>query len=279
MKTVLETIDAGTGFLEKRGIEDARRNMQLLVAHQLNCTRTQLYMDFDQPIDEVDLEPLRKSLKKRAQGVPLQHLLGTVEFFRREFKSDSRALIPRPETEELVSLVLKQKVAEVPRILDLGAGSGVLGLSLAAEIPKSRAVLVDLSPEALSLARENGDILSIPNASYLLSDLFAEVEGKFDLIVANLPYVPEVDRSSLAPELSHDPDLALFSGESGLDCLVRFCGQVSEFLEPGGLVALEVGHSQGEKVQKLLQDGGLSEVSLFTDLSGVARFPMARKPL
>ncbi len=278
MKTVLETIDAGAGFLEKHGIDDARRNMQLLVAHQLKCTRTQLYMNFDQPMQEADLVPLREALKQRAKGVPLQHLLGTVEFYRREFKSDKRALIPRPETEELVSIVLKQDLPEQPRILDVGTGSGVLGLSLAAEIPGSQAVLVDISPEALALAKENSDLLTIPNASFIESDLFAEVEGEFDLVVANLPYVAERDRAQMSKELAHDPDLALFSGEDGLDCLRRFCEQVSEFLKPGALVALEVGYDQGDRVGKLLQDAGLSEVSVASDLSGIRRFPMARKP-
>ena len=136
MSTVLETIDKGTLYLEKRGIADARRNMQLLVAHQLQCSRMQLYVQFDRPLDEATLQPLREALKRRSEGVPIQHLLGQVEFHRRQFKTDARALIPRPETEELAELVLALDAPhEDQAILDMGCGSGVLGLTLAAERP------------------------------------------------------------------------------------------------------------------------------------------------
>ena len=107
MTTVLDIIDKGTIYLEKKGVLDARRNMQLLIIHQLGCSRVDLYMQFDRPMTEAELIPLRENLKRRGEGEPLQHILGTVEFYRREFKTDSRALIPRPETEELADLILK----------------------------------------------------------------------------------------------------------------------------------------------------------------------------
>ena len=173
MTTVLETLDKGTAYLSKKGIEDARRNMQMLVAHQLACTRMDLYLRFDQPLGESDLVPLRELLKRRGEGVPLQHLLGTVEFHRRDFKTDSRALIPRPETEELAEWLLKNAaLPENPRILDMGCGSGVLGLTLAAEYPGAEVHLADLSRDALALARENAAMLGIANASFAESDLF-----------------------------------------------------------------------------------------------------------
>ena len=118
MTTVLDILDKGTAYLERKGIEDARRNMQMLVAHQLGCTRMDLYLRFDQPIDEDRLAPLREALRKRGEGVPLQHLLGAVTFHRRDFKTDARALIPRPETEELAEWLLKNAaLPENPRIL------------------------------------------------------------------------------------------------------------------------------------------------------------------
>jgi len=132
MSTILETINGGTRYLEKRGIEDARRNMQMLVAHQLKCTRTDLYLQFDRPLDETDLAPLRETLKKRGEGVPVQHLLGKVWFHKHEFKTDARALIPRPETEELAEWILKWELPAGQHVLDMGCGSGVLGLTLAA---------------------------------------------------------------------------------------------------------------------------------------------------
>jgi release factor glutamine methyltransferase len=278
MTTVLEILDKGTAYLAKKGIEDARRNMQMLVAHQLDCTRMDLYLRFDQPLEEGDLAPLRDLLKRRGDGVPLQHLLGSVTFHRRDFKTDARALIPRPETEELAEWLIKNvKLPENPRVLDMGCGSGVLGLTLAADLPGSQVTLADLSPEALDLARENAALLEISNATFVKSDLFSALAGRrFDLIVANLPYVPESDRASLSKEVSHDPDLALFSGPDGLDLIRRFVPAAKDHLNPGGWLALEIGIHQSEEVESLLRAASLTDVLTLKDLSGIPRFPVAR---
>ncbi|WP_193214426.1 peptide chain release factor N(5)-glutamine methyltransferase [Luteolibacter marinus] len=279
MTTVLETLDKGTAYLTKKGIEDARRNMQLLVAHQLQCTRMDLYLRFDQPLDESDLAPLREQLKKRGEGIPLQHLLGTVEFHRREFKTDGRALIPRPETEELAEWLLKNAgLPDNPAILDMGCGSGVLGLTLAAEIPGSQVTLADVSPAALDLARENAAALELANVHFVESDLFSALGGgSYDLIVANLPYVPESDRPSLAREVTHDPDLALFGGADGLDVIRRFVPAAASHLNPGAWLALEIGIDQSAEVEQRLVAASLTGVLTLKDLSGIPRFPIARK--
>ena len=278
MTTVLEILDKGTAYLAKKGIEDARRNMQMLVAHQLACTRMDLYLRFDQPLEEEQLAPLRDLLKRRGDGVPLQHLLGSVTFHRRDFKTDARALIPRPETEELAEWLLKNvKLPENPHILDMGCGSGVLGLTLAADLPGSQAVLADLSPDALDLARENAELLEIPNATFIESDLFSALAGRtFDLIVANLPYVPETDRPTLSKEVTHDPALALFGGPDGLDLIRRFVPAAKDHLAPGGWLALEIGIDQSEEVESLLRAASLSDVLTLKDLSGIPRFPVGR---
>ena len=279
MSTVLETIDGGTRYLEKRGIEDARRNMQMLVAGQLGCTRMDLYLQFDRPLDEATLVPLREALKKRGEGIPLQHLLGTVWFHSREFKTDARALIPRPETEELAEWILSWDLPETQRVLDMGCGSGVLGLTLAAERPAWDVALADVSPDALALSRENATSLEISNASFLESDLFSAVEGEFDGIVANLPYVPESERATMAREVLHDPALALFSGADGLDLIRRFIPEAFGHLKPGGWLVLEIGHDQASQVAGILQDSAFTAITVKTDLSGVARFPFAKRPL
>lgn len=278
MTTVLETIDGGTRYLEKRGIEDARRNMQMLVARQLGCTRMDLYLQFDRPLEECDLIPLRETLKQRGEGVPLQHLLGTVWFHNREFKTDARALIPRPETEELAEWLLCQNFPEAGRVLDVGCGSGVLGITLAAERPGWTVTLADVSPEALALARENAESLAVSNVEWAESDLFAALNGHFDGIVANLPYVPETERPTLSREVLHDPSLALFGGLDGLDVIRRFVPDAFARMRPGAWLALEIGHDQASQVAALLEGSGFADVNVLTDLSGVDRFPTARRP-
>ena len=278
MSTVLETIDGGTRYLEKRGIEDARRNMQMLVARQLGCTRMDLYLQFDQPVGESDLIPLRETLKKRGEGFPLQHLLGTVWFHKHEFKADARALIPRPETEELVEWILKWELPKNQQVLDMGCGSGVLGLTLAAARPDWDVTLVDVSPDALALARENGEALNAINTNFVESDLFTALGSGFDGIVANLPYIPEAERSTLAREVMHDPALALFSGPDGLDLIRRFVPEAFHRLNSGGWLVMEIGHDQASQVGEILRASGFTDIEVKTDLSGVARFPFAKRP-
>ncbi len=278
MSTVLETIDGGTRYLEKRGIEDARRNMQMLVAHQLGCSRTDLYVQFDRAVEESDLVPLRENLKKRGEGVPLQHLLGSVWFHKLEFKSDARALIPRPETEELAEWILNWELPADFHVLDMGCGSGVLGLTLASERPGWSVTLADVSPDALALAQENAALLEIQNASFLLSDLFSSVDATFDGIVANLPYVAESERATISREVSHDPALALYSGADGLDLIRRFIPEAFHRLKPGGWLVLEIGHDQASQVAEILKASGFNDIEAKTDLSGIARFPFAKKP-
>lgn len=279
MSTVLETIDGGTRYLEKRGIEDARRNMQIMVAHQLACTRMQLYTQFDRPLGESELVPLREMLKRRGEGVPLQHVLGVVSFHHRDFKSDSRALIPRPETEELAEWILSMSMGDDLNVLDMGCGSGVLGLTLAAERPTWQVTLADISEDALTLAKENAAALGIGSARLLRSDLFSAVEVEFDGIVANLPYVPESERASLSLEVMHDPALALFGGADGLEVIRRFIPEAFRRLRPGGWMVLEIGHDQASQVEEILRSSGFADIEVKTDLSGVARFPFARRPI
>jgi len=278
MSTVLETIDGGTRYLEKREIADARRNMQLLVAHQLRCTRMDLYVQFDRLVSESDLQPLRENLKLRGEGVPLQHLLGQVLFHHRDFKSDARALIPRPETEELAEWLLSMNLPQHQTVLDMGCGSGVLGLTLAAERPEWQVTLADIAPAALALAQENAATLALANVGWSESDLFSAIDGTFDGIVANLPYVPESERASLSREVLHDPPLALFGGPDGLDMLRRFIPDAFARLKPGGWLALEIGHDQASQVAEILGRCGFSHLETKTDLSGVPRFPFARHP-
>lgn len=283
MKLLLETLNSGAEYLAKRQVEDPRLNMEHLLAHVLGCRRLDLYLRFDVVLDEAQLQPLRVLLKRRGEGEPLQHLLGTVPFYGHEFVSDARALIPRPETEHLVHLLVEKTLAgKAPgSVLDMGTGSGCIGLSLAKAWPSAQVVLADVSEDALELARLNATRLNLHGHHVRLvrSDLFEELQGqRFDLIVANLPYIPSGEMASLSREVLRDPWLALDGGKSGLDIVDRLIEAAPVHLKKGGLLALELHHDQAATVLNRLQLAGFSYMHGAQDLSGIERFVFATAP-
>ncbi|MDA7683516.1 peptide chain release factor N(5)-glutamine methyltransferase, partial [Akkermansiaceae bacterium] len=215
MTTILDVLEKGASFLDKKEIAEPRLNMELMVAYELGIKRMDLYLRFDQPLDKAALASLREKLKKRSENVPLQHINKVVHFGNYEFYCDHRALIPRPETEELVDLVKKQLLTKPARILDVGCGSGVLGLTLSKDLGSDceQLTLADLSTEALSLCEQNRKALGV-EATLIESNLFS-----------NLPYIAEGERAKLEPEVLHDPEMALFSGSDGLDLLRLFSAE------------------------------------------------------
>lgn len=288
MKTIQDILTGGTAYLESRGVEGARHSMQSLLVHVLGKNKTWLYLHYDDPLSEEQLAPLRELLRERGKGVPLQHLLGSTEFYRREFRTDTRALIPRPETEELVEMALSMaRRKEGMRVLDMGCGSGIIGITLALELAKYHpdVVMVDISESALSLTLENATALSARVKTYR-SDLFAAwtpAEDNavvpptgFNLVLANLPYVP--DGEEVATEVTHDPATALYGGPDGLDVVRRFLADARPHLAEGCLVMLEVGHDQGHATAALMADLGYTDTRVLTDMSGKPRFPMGYAP-
>ncbi|MBQ8480664.1 MAG: peptide chain release factor N(5)-glutamine methyltransferase [Akkermansia sp.] len=288
MKTIQDILTGGTAYLESRGVEGARHSMQSLLVHVLGKNKTWLYLHYDDPLSEEQLAPLRELLRERGKGVPLQHLLGSTEFYRREFRTDARALIPRPETEELVEMALSMaRRKESMRVLDMGCGSGIIGITLALELAKYHpdVVMVDISEAALSLTLENATALSARVKTYR-SDLFAAWNPAednavvpptgFNLVLANLPYVP--DGEEVATEVTHDPATALYGGPDGLDVVRRFLADARPHLAEGCLVMLEVGHDQGHATADLMADLGYTDTRVLTDMSGKPRFPMGYAP-
>lgn len=288
MKTIQDILTSGTAYLEARGIDAPRHSMQSLLVHVLGCSKTWLYLHHDDPLSEAQLAPLRELLRERGKGVPLQHLLGTTEFYRREFRTDARALIPRPETEELVEMALHTvKPQQGMRVLDMGCGSGIIGITLALELAphKPEVVMADVSEPALALTLENATALGAKVRTYR-SDLFEAWSSKddnpvvppadFDLVLANLPYVP--DGEQVSAEVSHDPATALYGGADGLDIVRRFLKEALPYLAEGCLVMLEVGHDQGHTTADIMAELGYTGCRVLTDMSGKARFPMGYAP-
>jgi release factor glutamine methyltransferase len=277
--SVLQVLKASTEYLSKHTIDQARLNAEHLLAHVLGRTRIELYLEFERELGETELAPLRELVRRRGEGEPLQHLLGTVEFCGLTFLCDKRALVPRPETEELVELLVsevKTQKAEI-RILDVGTGSGVIALSLASKFPDARIVGVDVSEDALALARENAAWLGLTGrVEFRQGDLLQDFTERFDVIVANLPYIARSDRPTLSREVLRDPEIALFAGEQGDGLIRRLIDQAPAHLEPGGLLALEIGLGQAEGLAAFLPKKIWRDIEPRNDYQGVTRFLFAR---
>jgi len=275
--TVLEVLQATTTYLKRHNIENPRLNAEHLLAHVLGRKRIELYLEFERELTEADLGPLRELVKRRGEGEPLQHLLGTVEFCGHVFLCDKRAMVPRPETEELVEFLKSEIRNSKSEILDIGTGSGVIALSLAAKFPDAEVLAVDISDDALALAQENAARLNLADrVRFLKSNLLENVEGTFDLIVANLPYVSTQDRHTLSREVLHDTAVAVFAGERGDELIRELIAEGPSRLRRGGMLALEIGIGQSEALFSALAEKNYRDIYLKTDYSGVTRFLFAR---
>ena len=275
--TVLEVLQSTTAYFKKRAIESPRLNAEHLVAHSLGKKRIELYLDFERPLSEPELAPLRELVRRRGQGEPLQHLLGTVEFGDHTFISDRRALVPRPETEQLVEYIADLPLPPRARILDVGTGSGVIVLSLAARFAEAEMHAVDISEDALALARENTERSGLADRIHFSqSHLLKEVEGAFDLIVANLPYVAAHEAPQLAPEVQHDPAVALYGGAAGDELIRELIATAPAHLAPSGTLALEIGRGQAEGLSAFLTEQNYQDIAVKKDYAGIARFLFAQ---
>ena len=276
-KTLLDVLQSTTAYFTKHQIESPRLNAEHLIAHVLKMSRLELYLEFETKLNEIELAQLRELVRRRAQGEPLQHLLGTVEFCGQTFLCDRRALVPRPETEELVEL-LKSKIQNPKsKILDVGTGSGVIALSLAARFPEAKVLAVDISDDALSLAKENAEKLGLSErVQFQKGDLLENLGERFDLVVANLPYISMQDRHLLAREVLHDPDVALFAGPAGDEIVRRLIEQAPSHFNPGGLLALEIGINQAKGLGEFLRQKNYHDIESKKDYSGVTRFVLGR---
>jgi release factor glutamine methyltransferase len=269
------------GRLAESGMEGARLQAELLLAHVLRTDRLHLYMDLQRPLDRKEIERLHELVGRRLAGEPLQHLTGSTHFYGRLFISDRRALIPRPETEVLVEACLAERPAANPEVLDLCCGSGVVGLSMVAELAGAHADLADLSNEACALAAENAAHLGLGERVRIhRGDLWTPfpAEQRWDVIVANPPYVESESIPGLAIEVrDYDPRLALDGGADGLHVIRRIILGAAERLRTGGFLALEIGDDHGARVSGLLSEAGWANVRVIPDLTRRDRVVIARR--
>jgi release factor glutamine methyltransferase len=285
--TILTVLKWAQQYLQAKGISEPRAGAEVLLAHCLGCSRLELYLRHDQPLADGELSCYKTALKRRLAHEPTQYITGRQEFWSLDFLVSPAVLIPRPETELLVEAVLQHRrqpepAGEIPRILDVGTGSGILAVTLATQLPEAQVVAVDRSWAALKVARENARRHEAAGrVTWILGDLVAALAPKdnFDVVVANPPYVPTTDWEQLPPELKdYEPRLALDGGPDGLDVIRALVPAVAPLLRPAGLLALEVGQGQAEAVKELLDgQGAYAPAAIIPDYQRIGRVVLARR--
>lgn len=269
--------------LKKRGSSSPRLDAELLLGKVTGLSRVQMVIDPERPLQKAELAAYKALHQRRRAGEPVAYLLGVREFYGRPFRVDPRVLIPRPDTETLVEVALARTraVSLCARVLDLCTGSGCVAVSLARERPTTRVLGVDISEGALAVACENALRLGAVNAAFLRSDLFAALPpaARFDLITANPPYIPDPEIPELQPDIrDYEPRVALSGGTDGLDLVRRIVTDAPGRLEPGGVLAMEVGAGQAPAVAALFEHAGLQEVTRTRDLGGHERVVSGVRP-
>ncbi len=280
MLTVLEILKRTADFLAKHHVEQPRLQAELLVGHSLGLGRMQLYLQFERPLTEPELAQLRPLVKRRSEREPLQYIVGTTDFADITLKVDRRALIPRPETELLVEFAKQRGGAAGPaQLLDLGTGSGALALALAHAWPSVKVTAVDVSEEALALARENAALLGFtPRVNFVQSDWFANIpaEARFEMIIANPPYLSDTEVAETEPEVrTFEPANALSSGPTGTEAVGKILRDAKARLAPGGWLLMETGIGQHAALVALAQTCGYTQVESHQDLTQRDRFVLA----
>lgn len=280
--TVRSLLQWARDWLGKKGVENPRLDAELLLARALRCDRLRLYVDHDKPPEAAELQLFKELILRRAAREPVAYILGVREFYGRPFAVDRRVFIPRPETELLVQAALEALGAPEQaqgRVLDLCAGSGAIGVTLAAERPSLRVDLVEVSEGAAEVARANAAAHAPGRCEVRVGDLYAALPepGRYRAIVSNPPYVPQGDAARLAPEIAqHEPQLALFGGLDGLDVIRPLVAGAPARLQPGGWLFLEIDPPQAAAVIALCGQAGLASARVQRDLAGLDRIVSAR---
>ncbi len=252
MPTLISTLKKSENFLKQKGISNALFNAEILFANALNCKRIDLYLRYNYNLTDEQLATIRTLLTRRAHNEPLQYIIGEWPFHELSLFVDRRALIPRPETEFLVELLIyffnKQKYNNI-KILDLGTGTGAIALSLAKSFPKSHVTATDISTDALSLAKKNAIKNNISNITFLRSDWYSNINDTFNLIVSNPPYLTHTEWENTQPEIKNfEPKIALVADNDGKSDLIQIIKNSHEFLKEKGVLVLETGDTQHDEL-------------------------------
>jgi release factor glutamine methyltransferase len=277
MPTVSFLLKRAENFLRDREISQARLEAEWILAHLLHCRRCDLYGHLEEKLDPSILFPFISLVRRRGQREPLQYILEKSDFYNVSLRNDKRALIPRPETEELVEWIVKTWKDRPPgRILDLGTGSGAIGIALAKAFQKSEILAIDIDPDALELAKENAKENQISNISFIQSNWFGHVEGSFDLIVANPPYLTAAEIQNADPEVRDcEPVKALYAEQEGIADLLQILRTAQKFLNPSAALVMEMGLEHGNLLKTEALRLRFRSVQIRHDFSNRPRFFIA----
>ena len=274
-------------YFASKGIENPRLDAELLLCEVLHCERITLYVHFDQPLQESELARYRDFIIRRGKQEPLAYILGHKEFYKYDFKVTPAVLIPRPETELLVEKIAQAPVPAAPRILDVGTGSGAILISLLAELSQAAGVGVDKSAAALAVAKVNAAYVAVQvkdatlpaRLTWTESDVLTALLAteRFDVLVSNLPYIPSQIIPTLTRDVQREPHLALDGGPDGLAIYRRLLAVAPAYLQPDGLVALEIGEEQGGAVAALAAAAGFTVQVVLQDYANLDRMVLATK--
>ena len=275
MITVLEAISLSTDFLQKKGISSPRINAELLLAHVLKCKRLQLYLSFDRPLKQNELNSYRELIKRRSNFEPVQYITGNVEFHNVEFKITPAVLIPRPETEILVESIINNSNDEI-KILDIGCGSGIIGISLALSLRKASVYCTDISNEAINLAMENAKRHNvISRINFLKHDIISQqidFVSELDVIVSNPPYISRNDFNSLQKEIKNfEPRYALTDESDGYTFFKSISSKAFNKLSAGGKLYFEMNEGQSLTVKNIMKNNSFFNIKIIKDYQNIDR--------
>ena len=275
--TVNEALTAATKWLTDAGIPNADTDARMLLAHAMDCEASRLLLIPDDEVHPDTFRTFDSYLAKREKFQPVSQIIGGREFWGRWFNVTPDVLDPRPETETIIDLALKQ--GPFTRVLDLGTGSGILAVTLAAEWPEALAIAVDISQEALDIAVNNAVAHDVAGrVNFVRSDWFDAVAGQFDLIVSNPPYIAASEMGTLSPDVRNwEPFMALTPGGDGLEAYRTIAFMLGQFLTEDGAALFEIGYAQGADVVEIFQNAGFTKVSVSQDMSGKDRVVTVEK--
>jgi release factor glutamine methyltransferase len=277
MITILEAINLSSQYLEQKGIESPRMNAELLLAHIIQCKRLDLYLSYDKPLSDEEVDKYREFIRRRGIFEPLQYITGEVEFFGMEFKVTPEVLIPRPETEILVETVLNNYSKEKElSILDIGCGSGIIGISLAKNLPSALVICTDISEPALKFTKENAIKHCVTNKVKIINhNILNETLYNFpeiDIIVSNPPYVSKTDYTTLQKEIKdYEPRIAVTDEGDGYTFFKAITLKSSDKLKSGGNLFFEIAQGQSNRVKNILEENKFSNIKTIKDYQNIDR--------